>query len=150
MASLAHLTVARKPKDLSAIRPTDWISVRTAAKLAFPDGGVSTRVLTKEIEKGNLRGFRIGDRWMTSLADIRCMVEAARCRNQKAPVYGSNPRAQAAQPRGSYGMGHISEAQAALKTSLAQLKDPLQTTLPESAHPPQGQILLMRSMSRTS
>lgn len=54
-------------------RPLDDI-----VRLAFPDGGVTRDTLLRNVRGGRLMAYRPGKAYLTSLRDVRAMIEATR------------------------------------------------------------------------
>jgi hypothetical protein len=99
------------------------LSLQAAARLAFPDGTVSARTLRAEAARGKLAIFRIGKKYYTTVAEIERMIE--RCPVQpkaRISISGGDPGGP---PSGQSG---TEAARAALKASMAKLKEGSRTT----------------------
>ena len=55
------------------------------ARLAFPDGGATGDTLRRNIRNGRLKAYRPGKAYLTSLRDVRAMIEATRVVRRLAP-----------------------------------------------------------------
>ena len=73
---------------IDPITPTTPLLLEDAAKIAFPNGGMTALILRRQALRGNLAIERIGNRVFTTLADIEEMRK--RCR--------VNPKDQGAGP----------------------------------------------------
>jgi len=124
-------------------RVTDDMPLRldVAAQMAFADGSISASSLRKEAARGRLTVWRIAGKDMTTLAEIRNMVE--RCRvNQPRPDSGSGQPAPHSQPRGLSSIEESNAARAARQMRASKLREPSQNTLGKSTTPRQAGIVL--------
>ena len=75
------------------------IRLEVAARAAFPDGSIKLSSLRREARRGNLTIWRIANKDMTTLAEIRTMVE--KCRVASPPASGCDPHGAGTPPPGS-------------------------------------------------
>src|SRR5262245_52814533 len=95
--------------------------LEVAARIAFPDGKVTARVLREEAKRRRLNISRVGKHLYTTLAEIEKMVEA--CRVQAKARVSSPSTQKSGTHTGSSGTAHSNAARArALKiaTSLSK------------------------------
>jgi hypothetical protein len=118
-------------------RPTPDAPLRlaVAAKLAFPDGGVTAVSLRREAKAGRLLIERIAGKDFTTLKHIERMRD--QCRDQaREPVCGSNQKnvtqaaGSSAAQHGSSVTERVKSARAALEATAKALNAPLLTTSP--------------------
>ena len=80
------MTATARPSP-PEIGDTTPLRLDVAARVAFPDGGMSASSLRREAERGNLAIERVAGKDFTTLADIRDM--RAKCRvKARGPDYG--------------------------------------------------------------
>lgn len=72
-----------KEVDRSRITDTTPVRLALAAELAFPDGSVTYETLRQEVAAGRLTGWKIGNKPLTSQAEINLWLK--RCRVNNAP-----------------------------------------------------------------
>ena len=125
-----------------------------AARLAFPDGGVSATSLRREAERGNLVIERIAGKDFATLAAIRDM--RAKCRvKPKVPVSGcENPASAGAEPEratqnGSSATDRNNSALVAAKTIARRLSQGLPPISPPSTRQSGASVISLQSRSRT-
>lgn len=131
----------RRPIVLDAVEPDKPITLATAVRLAFPDGGMTVSGLRNEIAKGNLRASKMSGQIYVTLNDIERMRELC--------TIGADDRAK---ERGSIcesekGDGSFStstqtaDASSAAQAHLSEIVQELKRPLPNTSR---------RSTSRTS
>jgi hypothetical protein len=69
--------------------PNENLLLEVAARIRFPDGKVTARVLRQEANRGRLNISRVGKRLYTTLTDVDRMIEGCRVK-AKAPVSHRN------------------------------------------------------------
>src|SRR5262245_53631193 len=77
----------------SEINPDTPLRLKTAVRLAFPDGGMSVSGLRREAAKGHLAIETIAGKQFTTLNAIEEMRKQCRD-NQRGHGFGSNPNAK--------------------------------------------------------
>jgi hypothetical protein len=129
-----------RPAALPHIADDEPIRLSVAAVLAFPDGSMTASGLRREAARGRLTIERIAGKDFTTLRAInemrkQCRVEA------KAPVSGCSQRdgtstgKSLSGPFGSSETAQSSEALAAARTKLRELKEHSPTTSPPNTAP---------------
>jgi hypothetical protein len=93
-------------------RPLDDI-----ARLAFPDGGVTRETLLRNVRSGRLNAYRPGKAYLTSLRDVRAMIEATR-----VVVSLRSPRSMPAVPN-ALGLTESDLANMGCERALQELRD---------------------------
>lgn len=107
------------------IGPDDLVRLDVAAALAFKNGAIKLSALRREAARGRLTVWRIANKDMTTLTEVRRMVE--RClRNPGWPDSGSVPQTANDPPPGSFSIVDVKSAQAA-----AQLREKAEGKLTE-------------------
>ncbi len=120
------------------VAPDALLRLDIAAKLAFPDGSIVLSSLKREVARGRLTIWRVANKDMTTLAEIRSMVE--RCRVQPSrPAYGSDQAPPIESRSGSSSMEDVRSARAAAKLRVQRLRDGFSSTSPRSAIPTPSQ-----------
>lgn len=123
-------------EDISDDMP---LRLDVAAELAFPDGSITLSSLRNEARKGRLAVWRVANKDMTTLAEIRRMME--RCRvNESLPASGSDQPRKDGRPSGSSKTEASRSAQgaeAALRKRVEEQKQRYRTTSPGSTTPSQ-------------
>src|SRR5688572_10213959 len=95
-----------RPEDIGDDTP---LRLDLAARLAFPDGSIGVSALRKERKRNRLRVWRIAGKDMTTLAEIKRMME--RCLvDDSQRVCGSGRQPEPGVRRGSSSTGNISSA----------------------------------------
>lgn len=130
-----------------AIAPSDWITLDTAAALAFPDGTVTVHVLRTQRNKGLLDTWRLGRREYTTLEAVNRMKQKCHAAPRQ-PASGSAP-APAAKPSSSSSTEDGKSAQAAALASVKRLKKRLQTISASAESANAAQVIRPRFGSRT-
>jgi len=146
--------------DLPAnIGPDTPLRLTVAAKLAFPDGGITAASLRREASAGRLVIERIAGKDFTTLTHIENMRrEAAKCRDGvKAHASGSNRRNATRagdlsdRQHGSSETEREKSALAALEATTKALNDPLpSTSRANTKHPAKAVVLPIKSSSSMS
>src|SRR5215207_368629 len=106
-----------------------------AAKLAFPDGSITKASLRREADKGRLRRWRIAGKDMTTLAEVKNMVD--RCLvSDCQPDFGSGQPVTTEVPPGSSSTVGSSTALAAARMRAKRLKEGSSSISPQSTSLP--------------
>jgi hypothetical protein len=131
--------------------PDTPLRLAAAAKIAFPDGGVTASTLRREAQRGRLVIYNIGNKQFTTLGDIERMKEKCRV-DPVEPGYGSGQHSKAktvspAKPHGLSGTAGASAARAALLKTARELKGRSPTTSPKSTadHPANATVIRLKS-----
>ena len=93
-----------------------------AARLVFPDGSIGLSGLRREAAKGRLKVWRIAGKDMTTLSEIRKMVEQCLV-SPSPPDCGSDQPPTTEMPSGSLSTGGNKIALAAAKMRVRRLKE---------------------------
>jgi hypothetical protein len=115
------------------------LRLKTAVRLAFPDGGMSVSGLRREAAKGHLAIETIAGKQFTTLNAIREMRKQCRD-NQRGRAFGSNPNAKktggyANAQRGSSATERAKLARAALEENARTLNVRLPDTSQANTSP---------------
>lgn len=103
------------------VEPDTLVRLDVAARLAFPDGSISLSSLRREAARGRLTIWRVANKDMTTLAEIRSMIE--RCRVLPCPPdYGSDRPPETGPRPGSSSTADVRSAQAAARLRVTRLK----------------------------
>lgn len=95
------------------LRPLDEL-----ARIAFPESsGVTADTLKRRARKGQLRVYKPGKAFLSTLADVRAMLDATRAKPQQ-----NNVSSTVAPPDQYAAMFGLTEAQAALDRARYKLK----------------------------
>jgi hypothetical protein len=132
----------------ASVTPTDWITLDTAAALAFPDGTVSVNVLRAQRDKGRLDTWRLGRREYTTLEAVNRMKQQCHA-EPRQPASGS-VNEKVGLPCSSSSIVDGKSAQAAALASVKRLKKRLQTTSASAESANAAQVIRPRFGSLTS
>ena len=137
--------VTRPLPNRDDIRDDTPLRLDVAARLAFPDGSVGVSALRKERKRKRLRVWRIAGKDMTTLAEIKRMMD--RCLvDDSQPDSGSDQQQRSEPPRGSSLTGDASSALAAARMRVKKLKESSPNTSARDTTPSQGgHVILMKS-----
>jgi hypothetical protein len=129
--------IAEPPLD--RIGPDTPLRLGTAAKLAFPDGGLTAAGLRSEAQKGHLVIETIANKQFTTLNYIEEMRRQCRD-NQKGQGSGLNLSAKktAGSANGQHGSSvteRVKSARASLENSARMLSEHSPTTSPQNTSP---------------
>jgi hypothetical protein len=108
------------------IDPKTPLRLDVAAKIAFPNGGMTVSGLRREIAKGRLAVEVIAGKQFTTLADIQEMRSLCRAK-ARVPDFNCDPREEtsavslATKPHGSSEMAGVMSSRDALKAKLRRL-----------------------------
>ena len=97
------------------------LRLQVAARLFFPDGSITLSSLRREASHGRLTIWRIANKDMTTLHDLRAMVEKCRVPPFQ-PACGFVPLVADALPRGSSSTLDVNIALAAAQQRVNRLK----------------------------
>jgi hypothetical protein len=138
MASRAQESaLARRALDASQVSDTTPLRLDVVARLAFPDGSISAASLRGEIAKGRLTSWKIAGKVMTSLAEIKAMVE--RCRVPASPHASGCAQPRTSEPpHGSSSTDLVSSALAAARMRVQRLNEGSPTISPPSTTRPRN------------
>jgi len=75
------------PRTGKTIGQHDPIRLSTAARIAFPDGSVTETALRAAMKSGQLSGFKMNGKFLTTLHDIERFIDLCRV-NPRAPDCG--------------------------------------------------------------
>jgi hypothetical protein len=125
--------------SLDRIGPDTPLRLETAAKLAFPDGGLTAAGLRSEAHKGHLVIETIANKQFTTLNNIEKMRETCRD-NQKGQGSGSNRSGKktagsASGQHGSSATERAKLARAALEETAKQLSERSENISPKNISP---------------
>lgn len=104
--------------DRESITGETYLRLDVAAALAFPDGSIGLNSLRREAAKGRLRIWRIAGKDMTTLDEIKAMVEKCLV-SPNLPASGSSRPPVTAAPSG---ISRTAEAEAARAAALLRAK----------------------------
>lgn len=127
---------------------TDPMPLDVAARLCFPHGGATKRTLLDAIRKGALGFERVGNRYLTTVADIEAWRK--QCRDEARGRVSTSTPARAARPSTSSGMDRIALAQAAALAMSRELTRPSRTISPGPSGPTPANVTCLKSHARKS
>jgi len=109
------------------------IRLKTAAKIAFPNGSVTVRALQKEIKSGGLIAWLVGGKYLTSLNEIERMLETCRMTPSRpdSGTVSQGGQNKAAVPKKASGSSFTTDANLArdaAKATARALKERLQSS----------------------
>jgi hypothetical protein len=150
--------------DPAAITPDTPLRLERAAKLAFPDGGVTASTLRREHARGNLNIETVGNKQFTTLRAIEEMRMKKRCQGKQKESASTSPRPAGVAPNctsatlGSSETERIKSAQASLRltgqklssSSRSPSKSSLNTKGPNTKSPASGTVIPIKSSSSKS
>lgn len=122
---------------LESVSDDTPLRLDVAARLAFPDGSIGVSSLRNEARKGRLVVWRIANKDMTTLGEIKRMQD--RCRVKEPPLdSGSDRPSPADKPHGlsrTESARSAQSAKAALLKRVEQQKQSFKTTSQTSTTP---------------
>lgn len=123
-----------------------FVRLDILARLAFPDGSVGITSLRRESKKGRLTVWRVAGKDMSTLREIRKMLDLCLVKRDQS-ASGSNRPAPTGNPSGTSATADAESALAAAKQIANRLRSGLPSTLPPSENRRQrrGTVIPLKS-----
>lgn len=116
-----------------------------AARIAFPDGGMTAAGLRRERDRGRLEVWKVAGKEYVTLAAIQRMLDRCRQGPKESASTSGQPKAEA-QPNGSSGMDARASAQAAASWLEQRLRECSRPTLKATTTRAGGNVVSMKSL----